>query len=757
MPPKRTGIEKLREDLRKQKIKQQQELKQVKSSKKVDDRRLSTLTQIKKFGEEEEKLHKFFTTLVTVSDEDMLKAINTFATEKNAPWGRSQFFAKLTELPETLIKPFAVEYIDQDSKSAADFYQSYIERPKIKKRIAKMSERLVEEEKLEEDELETIRLEKLERKTKSEAQQQVEIDLFGEVLTDSDEEEIVEEGTPGGLGRLTSLTSPKKVIKILGVEGEKIVTPSLSLKTARQKIDPNCLKNYRDVPWVKARVDSIWLSEVDDSDLTEYTTQDTKEENDRVWKRANRRFAELMCIPNASKRVQDGNILTTFTDTDNRVNMMVAYQTNRGFIVQDESLFSAEKQYHKEKKLSRHDKIEHILSGPVTPEIKKIGADQLSSYLQRVSPGISDYAKREFLQDDLYQYSSDTPYITKAIDTVAETSSTVREFYTKIVDVIVYLLPWTKNLGNEIFAKRIRTEYYLPEILVNLSPAEKLPEMFDDPRVPESEHRRIANIIGPRVKKMVYDFGEATYIKRHPTERRPTVPSGAPSAPTGKIFKWKSACVNAEDAQKYLDEDVVYYNEDQDIYCLPIPLLWERFNEDNYNNPYTDNPLSDEFVLRFQELYDLDKATPVSDAPTTEKRPVLTPVLAPDLLDIMMKDILELEEELVRESPSVSSSISEVDTVSNFKSNEDDKDGTMKDNSEELSSSACYKCKKFLKLDEGLKSVIDHKDGGKVVRYCSFKCFENSDTTDWPKICRKKQKKKRKRSKSKSKSNKKQE
>ena len=120
MPSKKTNLQKLQEKIRKEKQKRDKEIKEKKS--KVPF--APNINQTKRKNKEEENIRKFFTNLLTVTDENIKQEITNFS---NSFKGRNSTITNLlsnilTELPSTYIRSFAQEYTSQDTKNFQDFY-----------------------------------------------------------------------------------------------------------------------------------------------------------------------------------------------------------------------------------------------------------------------------------------------------------------------------------------------------------------------------------------------------------------------------------------------------------------------------------------------------------------------------------------------------------------------------------------------------------------------------------------------------------
>lgn len=734
MPPKQPFD--IKSELRKQQKAEEKKKKKQQIIKEKPRKELFTprMKDVKKKQAEEELRRNFFFALIDTDDEEVQSKLTTFGNQPNALWGRKQFVDTiLFQLPEVLIKTFAYEYTNQDNQSSENFYKNFVQRPNISIAIRKNKERIDKEEDEEAKFARELDKEMLKEKRKKEEKRKLEKQLFGDDYSSSDdEEEDISQSLPPSKKRY-------KGIKIIDKEGRVLSPPVQTRKrhTLEPYINP-CTRLYKDSPWVDASVEGVFLLSADDGDISSYVFTNIVEQHD--WNKANNKFFKLLC--SNVTRTQKGNVMTVRKGMEVIMRVMVGYKTPRGFIVQNEEVFQAEKDYIKRQKRMIQERLVDILNESVTNDVEKLGATKLSECLLAVADNVD--------------YHKDSTYIFKAIETASSVSRKIGDFARKIGDVCVYLGGDMSGLSHEIFTKRIKGEYYLPEILMSLTPSEKLPEIYDDPRVTEDKQRKADNIIDQKLNRFVQEFAEGIYELRHPTDRRPSKLQKWPVRHTIELGgSWKSACLNSAQVVDIPDENLVYYKENDKVYCLIIDEIRNRIDNGNFENPYTGENLSEEFILRFQDLYDLElsqkgyKRVP----PPLELKSVDPIILAPGLLGIIQTDIKELEDELMYEKGGSDEEKGDSDEEKGgsddekvIEEKEESRRGTEPLSDEEV----CKYCnERFPDPEKALKSMMDtgDKHGAKVVKLCSFKCFEKYD--NWPKKRSKKSSPKQKRKKGK--------
>jgi hypothetical protein len=716
-------------------------------------KRVKSIKEINKSVEEDKQTRKLFETLLD-KDEDVIRSsILRFAYGKAT---KSTLENVVNKLPAELYSDFITTYLDQTDKNIEDFYESYINKPLVKTAINKK----LEEADKEYDEKKRLK--------------DINLALFGDISSDSDEEitleykpkkskkkeqlseldEIDVEEEPFFEDILQSssskVTPKKRKVKIVefGEGGEMIEVKSPKKLEPKEEAQPyydiKCITDRNNVPWIKEPVLKTYIAQVNDENPIDRYVSDTKkmrEEQGDVWYPANKAFTLLMCNNNSSSRSQKGQVHTAFTNDGKRVDIMVGYETNKGFIVQDESIFNAEKQYEKEQMLSTRQKLEIVLEEPIDSKIEEIGVYTLSSLLHSIAPTVSDYGiyKQDYTKRD-------TSYILKAVETISNSTKTKREFLNKLAGVVVYLSPRIEKLGSSVFKKRVQEEYYLPEILVNLSPSEKLPEVFENPRTTEKATEYATRLIEEETGLFMLDSIYTLYSEGKISMRRKSViyrPLFEVTAQP-KIEKWKSICVNKKDVDGIPDEQTVYYSEDDDVYCLVIDEIIEQILNDKVPvNPVTNKKLNKEFIKRFTDVYSRRITEYTKEQKEVEQPKPSTPLkvekeIAPGLLDMIIDNIKTCEEE-ERDDEDINED-NKCKGLDNPPKKRDKKE-KVEEEVEEVEESGfspsiqevdmCEYCKEGVDIDKCLKTKVKDGNDFKTIHFCCFNCFEKYDT--WPK------------------------
>ena len=151
---------------------------------------------------------------------------------------------------------------------------------------------------------------------------------------------------------------------------------------------------------------------------------------------------------------------------------------------------------------SKSEQIEDILN-------RKINEKSISSVKQFLSSAIN---------------KSGSEYIDQIVDSALKNTTTNRELFTIISNIVVYFrVPEAKT-----FRERMEDEYYLPNTLINLSPSDKLPEIFEQ-SIPENEKEFMAGKIKADINNNVRKIATSVFHVENPTASRDIY--------TGTIFR----------------------------------------------------------------------------------------------------------------------------------------------------------------------------------------------------------------------------
>lgn len=376
-----------------------------------------------------------------------------------------------------------------------------------------------------------------------------------------------------------------------------------------------CIQRFRDYKWIRAQVTGVWLAG-NSLELAEYISPTesivakTAQGKFKFFS-ANRRFFSLQCNKYANRRTQDGDILTCYDIDGKPVSMTVAYSIidkfgyyanqsvrirhdkSQRLLIQDEQVFQDELDYYKKERNSSVLRVENLLEREIDPNSIQTASYVLSSVLSKIAPDNKDY-------------EVDSPYIRIAIDSLIKRlmsrlrkNLTNRELFTGIAEITVYL----QLSQYSIFKKRVKAEYYLPEVLVALSPEDKLPEVFTNPNIDKKTEEITSSYLLDQISESVRGMGDVLLFTLDPTAKRilrNTKPIREP-----EIQYSQQACQNGQDLKIIPANNLVFYRDPstEKVYCLDLVKIIDNFDKKNYVNPYTGEKFDKNFIRRHMILY----------------------------------------------------------------------------------------------------------------------------------------------------------
>jgi hypothetical protein len=737
MPPKKpeSALHKLKA-LQKAKKKKPEKITEI-----TQKPRVRSLKDIKNIEKEEQEDRNFFGSILEIeSIEKVLNNMERFRLDKNAFYIRKRLIENIFDLlPEDLelYHDFAGEYINQENQTLQEFWDDYQKRPVVAVAIREKIDMLDEKYRLE---------------------------AIANDICDEDEEEdeiVIEEDDKVQVAPVVKTKKRTKLVEIQpdGTMVEVSVTKKQAKPTYVFGEDPQeklCVSEYRKIPWINAMLIGIYIQPVDDNDLSMYINNNAEildQGDEGIWFPVNKDFYYFVCGPKANFRDQEGDIMKA-TDSSNRaVFMKVGFMTNIGFIVQDQSIFENEKKYYRHKQKSLKEQINELRYSFVTNKLIDISKIDLSSQLHKIAPQVRDYG-----DDEDYN----TEYISEIIEIFNRESTDVNSFLRKLGELVIYL-----EIDNtKILKERINQELYNPTTLAGLDIYEKFPEAnlleieIKDPK----ESERTINILEKRLDAYVDNMLEYYYTILNAGKRKSTRADNFAPTRVIKTYHMKERCVNYQDVIDVPEDQVVYYEDFLDIYCLKIPDIVDQINSNNsVVNPYTNEVLDEDFLHKFKTLYyekynNKKEGTPEDIITGTQPSPSPEKELAPGLLDIIIKNVAECENELEdnnldengkcpalessnndseSESESEGSEGSDSDSDSDSESESNDSTPILSstpDNWDQLDSSIpgsnnkCVKCNKV--ITDGSKELKTvRKEGNnnfKTEHYCCTTCLENT-------------------------------
>lgn len=474
--------------------------------------------------------------------------------------------------------------------------------------------------------------------------------------------------------------------------GEVSRNPPPVTKTTGLEFDPSCYNKQVSVPWINGKVKSIWLRSPPGEEINmNYVIkgESVQDEKGNMLYKAGRSFYHLQCNYLSHKRRQNGYILTSYDSNNEPVRYIVVYElanaTNKDkWVYQDKKIFNDQVGYLRGRDTDSVKLLFAIRAEIVSENARTTGKIILTNRLQEdMDVDMNDYVDR--LEKSIY-----------------DENKTIESYFSAIVGITVFLDSWNRS----IFKERVKSLFYQPETLPDLSISEKLPEVFDNPNISLSKEDEMKKYIRILVKKQVNDIVKQIARLRQPgmIKSRPMVAniSIVPRIDTSK----GPDCVQDLISKGIEPTKIMYYTDiDEKTYCFDVLELKVKFEAGEYINNESGNQFSQEFitkVLRFDPytVDVLEDEKPISSISIKDVR-----IVAPGLKEKILEDIERMEAKMIEE---VKSEITEV---------------------VEDTSDICDYCRKHIEENTGYKTMIERNNSYELVRFCSEKCFE--DTEEW--------------------------
>ena len=231
--------------------------------------------------------------------------------------------------------------------------------------------------------------------------------------------------------------------------------------------------------------------------------------------------------------------------------MKIGFETNKGFIILNEELFTKWRQYKQNILMGRQAKILALITEPFNPLLKEICRVQLSTALHNIAPQVEEYGYTKEIpnpngdDDTITILNTETVFINTVIENITAKSSTNQDFLGQLAIIIRGL----EDTRATLFHSRIIDRYYLPDILADISLEEIYPAELSQNLPKETIDSNLANIQAG-IKSEFDHILDMFYKRLYPTERSPTL------AKMDFIQKLPRGCVNPQDIP---EDKRIYY------------------------------------------------------------------------------------------------------------------------------------------------------------------------------------------------------
>jgi hypothetical protein len=397
------------------------------------------------------------------------------------------------------------------------------------------------------------------------------------------------------------------------------------------------------------------------------------------------------------------------------------------------------------------------LDRPVNEKAIQFITKELSKTLMKIAPTKKDYGyfTENRIADvgliKVHEYN--TAYMQILIKTLVEKSKTIRDLFRYGLEIMVNLnIPESK-----VFKHRVSKEYYLPDALASLSPSEMFSELYENSKNSSENVNKVSNEIQDKINAMISRFEKAYDYYIEPSLRKNPIYFPMNYSVSYRDQNRKGDCYNLNDVKNVNSENIVYYEEDGDLYCFDDEKFYSTVTGEERTNPITNKALDEEFIENFLKHFnpelsseglnssrydDYKKEYDILEKKEPKKSffDLFTKELAPDLLSLVNDHLASLEDDAFgikeySEQSSSEQSSSEQSSSEQSSSEQSDpsqyleKDYTPEKVVKELTNNPdelCGNCNKY-KGQDSIKTIVRNKKTkqNRLVKFCDFACYKD--------------------------------
>lgn len=506
--------------------------------------------------------------------------------------------------------------------------------------------------------------------------------------------------------KTTQVISPqqeKRRGKIAIVKEEVIIPPpklpepkpiadKVFFETMADLTKQDCEFLYKKIPWVKDIVNHIYVHPIEGDfnsilDLTNFIVHDGVK-----FYHPKEKYYFIQCH---SHKVQEGHTLTIIKNGE-MYKLMVAIDTNtKGIILQNEDMLKAEIDYVRVWNQNKNEHIKELRRNEPNEDMILLAKYELSNTLQDAIVNNVPIAYR----------SSTSPFIEVVVQTILKNSNSGDSFVRLLASIIIFLKINLSFVTSSVFIKRLREQIYLPGTLPFLTDVDKLPEIFLVKNVPDDTKHFVLEKLEEERLHFTKNFFESLHVGSS-LIRKPTKPI-LWNKPTQQIElpDIKTICKNKVEIEHENDEDLIFYNDLNEVYCFNMYKLYDLFQKDEIPlNPYTSRPFSDKFIQMFLTRY--------ASKPLVQKIEQTQHDSVVRLEALIEQELSMLENNLIEtENP---------EFIERFKTSFLPQ--THLKSNAELKPDKCMQCKKELETENKVKTIFRNKE----VFFCDYDCLEKN-------------------------------
>lgn len=384
----------------------------------------------------------------------------------------------------------------------------------------------------------------------------------------------------------------------------------------------DCVRNYQNKPWIYHYDGSMYIRMLEGDVFKGYLLPEKVKFESNEYQRVTPSFDLLLC--NAGNKQQKGNTFS-FTYKGKNYKMEILYgirDADYEFLLQGEDLYDEEKEWVHSQQVLEVNYLERFLSTQLTGMYEEAVRGHIRNMIEGLVTD-NGVTKRYFQRADAVK-------IEKAIYDKLRSEKRdgyvrVRDYLDRVGRLMIFLDNNYMKKDATTFINRLEKSYYNADAISNLILKDIFPEIYgkgDDESI-----RYLENKVNNEVRTFVMIEGRnlESSISRRP--RSITIrPLRLGTVYTNTEMLTKSDCVNIEDIKSERLWDIVFYPEEDKIYCFKLLNLVEQFLNGDYVNKKTGNKFDDDFVTEISVTYQIppkveDKKVEVKK--DVEKNPLL--------------------------------------------------------------------------------------------------------------------------------------
>jgi hypothetical protein len=358
-----------------------------------------------------------------------------------------------------------------------------------------------------------------------------------------------------------------------------------------------CMDEYFYKPWIQGYDKIFYVKSNTEDVLPEsfYVPNSKIIINGEEYYQGTRSLDVAMCV--GRKKDQNGKNLSFESNQSNKMyNITVIYKLKDGNLVQDEDLFKLEKQWIANKDKALITQVLEMLKTTTLSQYNIEGDDKLSTPRIISLNDLETYFDKQSaknIEDKIYKENI---------------NNSLENYFKRIGGIIIFLNDKYLKKQAVYFNKQLAKHVYNVDDIINFTPREILQDIYNNPRIPSSEIDSLNREIESQLNKYIINQGKRMMFLKDPTQRHMTESEGFTKQLT--IQNYKKICENEGFFDKGAGWDIIYYNDNDRLYCFNLLPILEQISEGNYINPHTGNRFSEEFInrLKHYSIEDIKKS-----------------------------------------------------------------------------------------------------------------------------------------------------